>query len=539
MNEERMNADEPRPDHCGPSCPSWSASEDRCGMLNEREQRINRHGNVGYFPDHASRNAFFRGHPCQPYGTLLNRLLATPMLRRPSAHETQDAAHQVLHGGIGRWLEGRAPLRIVANPKGAGQRETVWRHDAVLLSSRWPYYYLFRDELRRTLDDRAKAMRSAADLGDDLDGPATRDADALPSPLAGPEEKLSAAQTTRQAASALDDLVASVARLDPVGAAMLADPEYPEIDTARHAAALAADYARMDALDGKPRSSPRKATPTDVTHRRHLAELRAAVLGSSLLERLSARHQARTVASALAGEERRTQALSRLLQGYLRAFDREGLFDTFGLQQAFAAALETAGDETITRAPLDPAAFVAAGQAALALGESAATAIEAGEGEKDRDRHLRLDAEALRVRAKKLRASARKLGKFVERMAELLSGPVAARPFEAALSALRDHAFRPFDPTDRGPFTKLGLPASGTSAEGAQLEGLLTAACLTVLSGLLDLRGGPRETGLRGPRRELAPRNAVRLLNVLLRDFAVALGPSDDDGADGSEGDSP
>ena len=504
-------------------------------MLNEREQRINRHGNVGYFPDHASRNAFFRGHPCQPYGTLLSRLLATPMLRRPSAHETQDAAHQVLHGGIGRWLEGKAPLRIVAHPGKSEQRETVWRHDAVLLSSRWPYYYLFRDELRRTLDDRAKALRSAADASDDLEGPAMRDADTLPSPLAGPEEKLSAAEATRQAASALGDLVAAVARLDPVGAAMLADPEYPEIDTARHSKALAADYARMDALDGKQRSAPRKATPTDVTHRRHLAELRAAVLGSSLLERLAARHRGRTVAAALAEEERRTSALSRLLQGYLRAFDREGLFDTFALQQSFAAAFagpagapsNSAGDENITSAQPAPPAFVAAGEAVVSLGETSADAIEAGEGE----------VEARRVRAKKLRASARKLGKFLERLAELKTLPVGQRPFEAALAALRDHAFRPFNPADRGPFTKLGLPAAGTSAEGAQLEPLLTAACLAVLSGLLDLRGGPRETGLRGPRRELAPRNAVRLLNVLLRDFAVALGKADDDGDD--EGDEP
>jgi hypothetical protein len=519
MQQERMNADDPRPDHCGPSCRSWDSSEDRCSLLNEREQRINRHGNVGYFPDQASRNAFLRGHPCQPYQTLLQRLMATPLLRRPSHHETQDAAHHVLHAGIGRWLEGRAPLRVVQRPRSAPPRETIWRHDAVLLTSRWPYYYLFRDELRRTWDDRSRQLSAANTASPEEDGPAMRDADTLPSPLPGPEESLATAQASRDAGRAHADLIAQVARLDPVGAAMLADPDYPDIDTPRHAAALAAEYARLDALEGKPRGAPRKATPTDVTHRRHLAELRAAVLGSALGEVLSSRHRERTVLQALHAEEQRTQVLSRLLQGYLRAFDREGIFETFELQRLLPAALEAGPSDAVAR-------FRAEGVKVAARGETAADHIDAARG----------DDEEQRVRAKKLRASSKKLSKFVERVAEMAAPPVAARPFADALVALRGHAFRPFDPTSRGPFTKLGLPASGTSAEGDQFEPLLTAACLAVLSGLLGLgpeRGG--DADLSRPHRLLAPRNAVRLLNVLLRDFAVALGKAEEGDEEGDE----
>lgn len=514
MQSERMNAEDPRPDHCGESCRSWDRSEGRCTLLNEREQRINRHGNVGYFPDQQSRMAFFRGHPCDPYRTLLRRLTATPMVRRPSQHETQDVAHQILHAGIGRWLEGRAPLRVLQRPRGGEPRETVWRHDAVLLTSRWPYYYLFRDELRRTLDDRSRAMAAASNAQDE-DGPAMRDADALPSPLPGPEERLSSAELDRGAADALAGLIAQVARLDPVGAAMLADPEYPDIDTGRHSAALAAEYSRLDALEGRHRTA-RKATPTDVTHRRHLAELRAAVLASALLEKLAARHRGKTVAQALAAEEQRTQALSRLLQGYLRAFDREGVFATFDLQHALPRSLES---------PEQVAAFAAEGARVAQLGEASAARIESGPG----------DAEDKRVRAKKLRASARKLARFVERAAAMLSPPVASRSFADALVALRGHAFRPFDPRDRGPFTKLGLPASGASGEGAQFEPLLTAACLCTLSGLLGLPRVADDANLKTPHRELAARNAVRLLNVLLRDFAVALGKGQESEDEGDE----
>ncbi len=497
--QERMNADEPVPDHCGPACRSWEAAEARCGMLNEREQRINRHGNVGYFPDQKSRHAFFRGHPCEPYKTLIGRLLGTPLLRRPTAHETRDAAHQVLHAGIGRWLEGRAPLHIVQKTRGQEQRETVWRHDAVLLSSRWPYYYLFRDELRRLLDDRAKAQLSSSALSDDARSSSSREAELLPSPDATPEEALSELESSRASHEQLSALHAQVARLDPIGAAILSDPDYPDIDTARHAAALGAEYARLDALEGKSRS-PRKPTPTDVTHRRHLAELRAAVASSDLLEKLAARHRSRSVREALALEERSTSVLSKLLQGYLRAYDREGIFDTFGLQRSLAAALGTGGG--------DLAELAQAGLGAAASGEAQALQIERGEG----------DAEDRRVRGKKLRASSRKLQRYVERVVQMLQPPIGGRSFGDALSTLRAHAFRPYDAKDPGPFTKLGLPASTSGAEGSSHEPLLTAASLAVLSGLLRL-----------PERKMQPRNAVRLLNVLLRDFVVGFGPGESD----------
>ena len=97
------------------------------------------------------------------------------------------------------------------------------------------------------------------------------------------------------------------------------------------------------------------------------------------------------------------------------------------------------------------------------------------------------------MRGKKLRASAKKLGRYLERVSALLAGPIASRPFSDALEALRAHAFRPFDPAAGGPFTKLGLPAAGTSREGAQQEPLVTAACLCVLSGLLAKDGSPAD----------------------------------------------
>jgi len=486
--QERMNEADPLPVHCGPSCARWDGSEDRCGLLNEREQRINRHGNVGYFPDGESRQSYFQNQPCTPYETLLRRLLATPMVRRGSSHETRDAASQVLHAGIGRWLEGRAPLRVVQR-----NRETIWRHDAVLLSSRWPYYYLFRDELRREMEAQARA-RAAAGSSDEPDAPSGSSPDELPSPLPGADEAFASAQRDRRAAESVSALFAAVARIDPVGAAMLADPDYPEIDTAHHAAALAAEYARLGA--------GRKVLPADVTNRRHLAELRAAALGSGALERLEARHRNRSIREALWAEEEACGVTSRLLQGYLAAFDREEMFGTFKLQQAFAAAVAAEG------ADLEAVCALAREEAARA--EPVAARLDGG-GSEDQ-----------RLRAKKLRASAKKLVRYLERMAAILRAPIAGRRFADAVGVLRGHAFRPFDPHDRGPFTKLGLPAS--AREGDEHEPLLTAACLGLLAALLTLPRSIDGRSLRRPDRDLSPRHAVRLVNVLLRDFAVGFG---------------